>query len=133
MTSVFLGGTCNGSQWRESMIPKLNIDYFNPVVENWDEEARQREIEARENSTYCLYVLTPRGKGLYSIAEVVDDSNKRPEKTIFVPLSTDEDIVMDRTEWKHLKQVAQLVERNGAMVFYSLQDAADYINTAHQE
>ncbi len=29
---VFLGGTCNGSLWRDALIKKLNIDYFNPVV-----------------------------------------------------------------------------------------------------
>lgn len=31
---VFLGGTCNGSIWREKLIPLLKIDYFNPVVAN---------------------------------------------------------------------------------------------------
>ena len=34
MKKVFLGGTCNGSDWRKKLIPKLKIDYFNPVVED---------------------------------------------------------------------------------------------------
>lgn len=29
---VFLGGTYNGSNWREKLIPNLKIDYFNPIV-----------------------------------------------------------------------------------------------------
>lgn len=29
---VFLGGTCNESTWRDELIKKLKIDYFNPVV-----------------------------------------------------------------------------------------------------
>ena len=35
---VFLGGTCNNSKWRDKLIPMLNIDYFNPVVDDWTEE-----------------------------------------------------------------------------------------------
>ena len=47
-TTVFLGGTCNNSTWRDKLIPLLKIDYFNPVVEDWTEEAQQIEnkIEA---------------------------------------------------------------------------------------
>lgn len=37
---VFLGGTCaSGTNWREKLIPKLDIEYFNPVVDDWDDEA----------------------------------------------------------------------------------------------
>ena len=32
---VFLGGTCNGSDWREKVIEKLDIDYFNPITAHW--------------------------------------------------------------------------------------------------
>ena len=28
MKKVFLGGTCNGSDWREKLIPKLKINYL---------------------------------------------------------------------------------------------------------
>lgn len=31
---VFLGDTCNGSTWRNKLIPLLEIEYFNPVVED---------------------------------------------------------------------------------------------------
>jgi len=33
MNKVFLGGTCNESTWRDELIPMLEIDYFNPVVD----------------------------------------------------------------------------------------------------
>jgi hypothetical protein len=45
---VFLGGMCNDSLWRERLIPTLEIDYFNPVVEDWNEEAQERELKERE-------------------------------------------------------------------------------------
>ncbi len=31
---VFLGGTVSDSKWRDYLIPKLEIEYFNPVVEH---------------------------------------------------------------------------------------------------
>lgn len=73
---VFLGGTCNGSTWRDELIPLLekeDIDYFNPVVEDWTEECI--EIEEREKWLHCdihLYMLTKEMKGVYSIIEFID-------------------------------------------------------------
>lgn len=91
MSKVFLGGTCNDSTWRDDLIPKLKIDYFNPIVDDWNKEAQQEEIKERKNSDYVLYVITPKMSGVYSIAEVVDDSNKRPEKTLFCVLNIDDE------------------------------------------
>ena len=73
---VFLGGTCNDSRWREELIEKLKIDYFNPVVENWDRRAQAIELHERNICDFCLYVITPKMTGVYSIAELIDDSNK---------------------------------------------------------
>lgn len=80
---VFLGGTCNESTWRDELIKKLKIDYFNPVVDDWTEECYKEELRQREICDYCLYVITPRMTGVYSIAEVIDDSNKQ-KKLYFV-------------------------------------------------
>ena len=67
---VFLGGTCNESTWRDELIKKLKIDYFNPVVDDWTEECYKEELRQREICDYCLYVITPKMTGVYSIAEV---------------------------------------------------------------
>ena len=87
---VFLGGTCNESIWRQNLIKMLKIDYFNPVVDDWNEEAYQRELFERNNCDFVLYVITPKMMGVYPIAEAVDDSNKRPEKTIYCVLRKDD-------------------------------------------
>lgn len=129
MKKAFLGGTCNGSIWRDWIIPKLTIDYFNPVVEDWTEECMVREIKERAECDFCLYTITPKMKGVYSIAEVVDDSNKRPNKTIMVLLVRDELDEFDNAQWKSLDAVARMVEDNGGKVFYNLHDAAEYMNT----
>ena len=121
---IFLGGTCAESTWREELIPKLDIDYFNPVVDDWTPECQEEEIRQRKTCDYVLYVITSAMQGVYSIAEVVDDSNKRPDKTIFCVLEDG----FDKKQIKSLKQVSKMVEENGAKVCNSLKDIADYVN-----
>jgi len=58
MMKVFLGGTCANSEWRKELIPKLNIDYFNPVVSNWTPECQDEELRQRETCDFVLYTLT---------------------------------------------------------------------------
>lgn len=41
---VFLGGTVNGSDWRDKLIKILDIDYFNPVVDDWTEDDYKEEF-----------------------------------------------------------------------------------------
>lgn len=125
---VFLGGTCAESTWRKRLIEILDIDYFNPVVDNWNEEAQQKEIEERENCDYCLYTITPLMQGMYSIAEIIDDSNKRPQKTIVCLLKEDDNKQFTDAQWKSLYQVGEMAKRNGAQVFYNLEDVAKYLN-----
>lgn len=141
---VFLGGTCNGSLWRETLIPMLGagVEYFNPVVKDWTPECQEREIQERENCDVCLYVITPKMTGVYSIAEAVDDSNKRPEKTLFCFTDADffgEDTgavahenvnypVFDRHQVKSLKMVGAMVEKNGGTWAKSLEEVATMLN-----
>ena len=121
---VFLGGTCNGSLWRDSLTPKLSISAFNPVVPNWNEAAQKAEEEARENSDYVLYVITPKMTGIYSIAEAVEDSNKRPEKTVFCYLAEDDGQTFTAHQLKSLVQTGKLIVKNGGKVAASLEEVA---------
>ena len=124
MKKVFLGGTCNESKWRDELIPMLKIDYFNPVVEDWTEECMIEEIKQREKCDFCLYVITSRMTGVYSIAEVIDDSNKRPEKTLFCFLERG----FTKGQIKSLNQVGKMVSNNGGKAFSNLNSLAEYLN-----
>ncbi len=125
---VFLGGTCNESNWRNRLIPMLTIDYFNPVVDDWTEECMAEEIKQRGECEFCLYVITPRMTGVYSIAEVVDDCNNRPEKTIFCFLDSDQGASFTSGQIKSLKQVGKLIQDRGGYFADSLKDVANYID-----
>ena len=138
MKKVFLGGTCNESTWRDKLIKILEIDYFNPVVDDWTEECYREELRQRELCDYCLYVITPRMRGVYSIAEVVDDSNKRPEKTIFCIVTADfsdtGDIIMfDEQQLKSLDKVGVMVQNNGGKYFRTLREVAKFLNNTNKE
>ena len=147
---VFLGGTCNGSMWREHLISMIQMEYFNPVVEEWTEDCYQEELKQRMECDFCLYVITPRGFNFYSIAEVVDDSNKKPDKTIFCILEQeypdgyeiniqgelfpywkipDRQIYFDDEQLKLLDKVGCMIQLNGGKYYTSLNDVADYLNS----
>ena len=107
---VFLGGTCNESTWRKVMENGIEMDYFNPVVEDWNEECRA--IEADEKANKCnihLYVITSAMTGVYSIAEVIDSVHSKGKKTIFhvIPKGFNDG------QLRSLKAVVELVKLRG--------------------
>lgn len=126
---VFLGGTCSGYKWRDKLIPLLKCDYYNPIVKNWSESDRLREVNERKTADFVLYTITNGIKGVYSIAEVVDDSNKRPEKTIFLNLYQENENDRLTKQMSHsLKAVENLLRNNGVKIFNSIDDVANYLN-----
>lgn len=125
---VFLGGTCNNSKWRDTITPLLKKEVFNPVVDDWTEEHQKEEQKQRKECSLVLYVVTPKMSGSYSIAEVIDDSNKRPSRTLFVPLKIDSGDKFTEPQWESLLEVQKMVVRNGGKSFDSLEDVAKFIN-----
>lgn len=124
---VFLGGTCSGEyKWRDEIIPELKCDYYNPIVKNWSESDRLREVHERKTSDYVLYVITSGMKGVYSIAEIIDDSNKRPGKTLICVIMDGFDKKMEHS----LKAVMNLANENGAYVFDNLNAVVKFLNDA---
>ncbi len=125
---VFLGGTCSGWKWRDKIQPLLKCEYYNPIVKNWSEADRLREVHERETSDYVLYGITNGIKGVYSIAEVVDDSNKRPEKTLFLNLYEEDERDFTKKMSHSLKAVENLLKSNGARVFDNIEAVAEFLN-----
>ena len=136
MARVFLGGTINQSQWRDNLIPLLNVEYFNPVItdRDWTEEDRLNELKQCEECDYVLFVVTPRMRGVYSIAEFVDNSNKRPAKTLVYIQERDvndagKTVKFHEQVLSSIRGAVKLAVANGATEFHSLQEIADFLNT----
>lgn len=85
--TIFLGGTCGNSDWREKLIPFLKqneFKYFNPVVDDWTPECQAEENRIKDDpNTVNLFVITSDMIGVYSIAEAVDCAHKNPRQTVF--------------------------------------------------
>ncbi len=133
--SVFLGGTCASSTWREELISMLdtNVEAFNPVVEDWTPECQAVEDLHRETDDICLYVITPEGEGFYSFVEVVDDSNKRPNSTVMCLLEEANGKAFEGHMKKCALKTAKLVAQNGTVVFTDLEQVANYLNSLTKE
>ena len=127
---VFLGGTINGSLWRDEVIGKITMDYFNPVVDEWSEQDVLNEEREKEICDLLLFVITPLMAGVYSIAEAVDASNKCPEKTIFCVLDEDGGNTWSECQVKSLNQVKKMIMGNGAVVLDDLDDVIHFLNDA---
>jgi len=122
---VFLGGTWSEtSTWRDELIPQLKISFFNPIVKDWNEEAKKEEIKQRRRCDYLLYVITSDMTGVYSIAEVVDDSNKRPKKTVLCVIEDG----FTESQLSSLNSVKEMVKNNGATVLNHLEEVVEHLN-----
>ncbi len=107
---VFLGGTCNNSKWRDELIPLLDIDYFNPVVNDWTSECQQIEMDEKENKCNIhLYVITSEMTGVFSIAEVIDSAHNEKVTTIFYVIRSG----FTKGQLRSLDAVANLVRLRG--------------------
>lgn len=130
MKKVFLGGICNDSAWREELIPLLKIDFFDPVVAGWTEEAQSEEDKQKQLCDFCLFVITPKMTGLFSIAEVVQASLTKPKgTTLFCVLSEDCTQKFKESQLKSLAAIKKLVVGNGAKAFDSIKGVAEHLNS----
>ena len=134
---IFLGGTWNGSTWRDKFINEMKkknskIKCFNPIVDKWTPECIELENFVKSHAKYHVYVLTPRMQGVYSIAEMVDsvhDSNKKV--FIYIDKSDIDDfgkvVIWDIKMLNSLNAVFNLVVSHGGIGADSFDDLIDKI------
>jgi hypothetical protein len=125
---VFLGGTVNGSTWRDRLINMLRIPYFNPVTNDWNYAAQINEERQKAICRYHLYVITPLMVGCFSIAEIINDSIRMPDRTLICFLKSDDGEEFSDVQWKSLLAVAKMAQLNGARFFTTLEKVAEFLN-----
>lgn len=129
---AFLGGTCADSTWREELIPFLEVEYFNPVVEDWTPECKA--IEDEEKEVHCnihVYVLTSQMTGVYSVAEVIDSAWEM-NKECYVQVVPEG---FTEGQLRSLEAVLNLAHKRGANVIISegFQALGNAINLNNEE
>ena len=115
MNRIFLGGTCNETTWCNDLISVLNqLDYFNPVVEDWTPECQAIEIDEKENKCNIhFYCITSAMTGVFSIAEVVDSVHNKTKRTIMQVIPEG----FTKGQLKSLKAVVDLVNSRGGIAY----------------
>lgn len=136
---IFLGGTTNGSTWRDEFIniltsvnPKLKC--FNPVVDDWTQECIYLENFVKSHAKYHVYVLTPRMRGVYSIAEMIDSVHDTSKKVVVYIHNIDKDDDGNEFCWdpqikNSITAVTNMVSEHGGYVAKSLIDVAESISS----
>lgn len=127
MKKIFLGGTANGSQWRDLLIGKLKADYLFPKAEGARYHADADFTKDLETCDFLLTVVTPLMVGFDDIFLLIDDSNKRSTKTIFCFLPEDGETKFSPHQIKSLNATGKMVEQNGGYWAKSLDEVAEYI------
>lgn len=124
--TLFLGGNTNSKfrpNWRNQLLENKGLvskfDMFNPVVKNWSESDQLNEEIHRNQDDVLLFALM--GNNIFSIAEAVDCSNKRPESTIV--LIDLEEIERNKSiRIKSIKEIGRMLSINGTTVVYTMDD-----------
>lgn len=105
---VFLGGTCNNSTWREPVMELLkskDIEYFNPVVEDWTPECIELEEKAKVDCDLNLFVITKEMVGVYSWVEALLSSKLYKTETSLIVVTEG----MDKAMLKSVKASVKLI------------------------
>ena len=116
MNKVFLGGTCNGSTWRDELIPFLKahkIEYFNPVVEDWTPKCQEEEYFQKGVCDFHLYVITSDMAGVFSIAEAVDSAHMKNKWCLFQVIPDG----FSNGQYKSLLATAELIQKLGGWAY----------------
>ncbi len=124
---VFLGGTSTGYDWRKDLIGLLNVNFFNPLVDDWTEEDAKKENIAKGEATMQAYCITPHAIGSYSVAELTASAILNGERTVVLFMDT-EDAQFDEHQKKSNTQIKALVEKHSGKVVDDLEEMAKYIN-----
>jgi len=112
MDRVFLGGTCAETTWRDELVRIIQVDYFNPVVEDWTPECQaNEEIEKRDRCNIHLYIITKEMMGVFSIAEVIESAHNHTKNTILHVIPDG----FDEGQLRSLRAVVDMVKKHGGI------------------
>ena len=114
MNKVFLGGTCAESTWREELMSLIQVNFFNPVVDDWTPDCQEIEVvEKNLNCNIHLYVITSDMLGTFSIAEAIESSMTCGKQTILhiIPGGFGQQAI------KSFKAVCDMVVKHGGIAY----------------
>ena len=128
--TVFLGGTCGSSTWRQKLMPMLseNVDAFNPVVENWTPECQAVEDYHKAHDNVNLFVITPETNAPYSLFEIGVEATKNPNRTVVCFLDNENGTVFEGQQAKAVKKIKADLKAMKVSVYDNLDELSADLN-----
>lgn len=135
---VGLFGTCGNSKWRDSVIPVLEangIEYFNPVILDWNEECMKNEVLHASLDRVILLVITGETTGIASMAEsgwIAAQAILRGQCLIMViedvdPSLDSNELRINKTRALMRKYILSLPKESGVYLFDNINDAVEQV------
>lgn len=126
---AFLGGTINGSNWRQKLAEKLSVNYFDPVVNDWNPDHRRTEEMAKSAAKVLVYAITPKQTGFYTIAEMTHAvfGDSRPVAVLI--LDEDDGVLYEEHQQASISAIKELLnQRIGLHLFDNVEELAHHLN-----
>lgn len=125
---VFLGGTCNESTWRDKLIDGLKMAYFNPVVQDWKEDDKEKENQIKDSADFNLFVFTPKHTGYFSFVEAALLAVKSSSRTILCVLQDDDGVTFEEDTKRSIAAMVEALSKENIKVFDNLDDVRSFLN-----
>lgn len=124
--SVFLGGTCATSTWRQELIPMLkdSVPYFDPQVADWTPADAEKEDACKPVAAINVFVITGDALGTYSGFEICEEAHRAPEKLVFATVGN-----LPENQVKGIAKIKKALANKGCVVCETLEEVAEYVNS----
>lgn len=117
---VFLGGTTPSKDplygFRGVLVPileKYDIDYYNPVVQSWNQECiKEEDRQKEEECDVHLYCITHEQTGVYAIAEALDSAWRQDKRCLFILIEE----CFDKSRLKSMHATCELIALRGGEI-----------------
>ncbi|MBX2843759.1 MAG: hypothetical protein KTR26_18455 [Flammeovirgaceae bacterium] len=127
--TVYLGGISSENDWREFVIPQLQINHVDPFQLNAVEGIQEKLFKLKDDCNFIFYLFRPGMNEFLCVPELIDDSNKFSEKTVYVANFENKDKIFTNHQKKSLEAIGKMVERNGGRWFKTLEEAIVFLNS----
>lgn len=131
--SVFLGGTCANSTWRQELIPmlKASVPYFDPQVADWTPADAEREDACKPVAGIVVFVITGDALGTYSGFEICEEAMrlkamKAADKLVFATVGE-----LPENQVKGIAKIKKKLVAMGCRVCETLEEIAEICNAAY--
>jgi hypothetical protein len=134
--NVFLGGSCNPTNWRQTvaipLLERANATYYNPQVKEWYPALIEEEARAKDTASILFFVIDGKTRAIASMLEVAENIAAKEKEVVLVICDVPSDTSIEgekvtAIELKDLNRgrayLADIAHRHGVVVYSSVHQA----------